>query len=324
MSAGQFEVAQLDGNLDVTLTPGTGTTAGSTTNSIALANTTRLLDTSVDLSGNAWRLDTEGGANPYESLGTTSEANWKVKTLGSKNYYAAVSWTMAIKYTFASELGNMGVYLDLKLSAFSASAAADGAGGSNGDSAKGFRIMFLDTTNTGATVWGNHAAELEAAPTQFSSSSTYSTNDKVIHNNLVYKAKQAITAGDFDKTKWDQTFESTFDVQDSAINLQYVSAVDDTDDYKEEVTSGTLAKGNYFTSDSDYSRLSDGSGNTNKAERIATITKPAANSGNEATTSVTCIAWFEGTDPNVVNDTAMKAVSASMTFYARCDSTTSA
>ena len=175
LDAGQFEVAQLDGNLDVTVAAGVGTTlTGSKT--VNLDSKTRLVDTSVNNDKTAYRLDYEGD-NDYASLGTPDATNWLVKTTGTgaaeRNYYAAVTWTMSISYTFAAEKDDMGVYLDLKTSAFTATNATDGAGGSSGDSAKGFRIMFHDDTNNAATVWGNHTAELNAAPSAWVAGTNY-------------------------------------------------------------------------------------------------------------------------------------------------------
>lgn len=363
MTAGDFEVAQLDGNLKVELAAGTGTSVAPSGKAISVNDGIKLTDSSVNTNGEVWRLNSEGGDDIYSSLGldgkTADIDNWFVKELGPSNnkvkYYAAVSWTMTIKYDFASEKGNMGVYLDLKDSQFedkTSTAQQTANAGKKGDSKKGFRIMFIDngnTTNTTdddvATVWGNHVPELTATTGYTAYSETadsYAVNDKVIHNGATYKCITAITpvspakVGTFDPAKWEATFESTLGVTNSDINLRYVQAanndtVNATADYvvtdTTDESSANWVKGNYISSvdptTGTYTRLSDGTENAGfYAERIATIAKPS--SGNQGQTTVKCIAWFEGEDPNVVNNTAMQVVGADMTFYTRCDTVTGA
>jgi alanine racemase len=74
-------------------------------------------------------------------------------------------------------------------------------------------------------------------------------------------------------------------------------------------------------------RQDGGSGNANALERVATIQmgyvdgapNEAANTAKTGTTTVTCVAWYEGTDPNVYNGTVMKTCTAHMSFYSRLD-----
>ena len=60
---------------------------------------------------------------------------------------------------------------------------------------------------------------------------------------------------------------------------------------------------------------------TSKAERICVIengkTNGAAGEAGAGKVTITCAAWFEGTDPNVVSSAKMECLKASMTFYAR-------
>lgn len=316
MTAGQFEIAQLDGNLKVDLYSNAsgcvGTTVNSSGKAIDLDAKTRLVDASVDLSANAWRLNAEGGnVGKYASLGGAG-STWLVKTLGSgdnlRNYYAAVSWKMTIRYDFASEKGDMGVYLDLANSSFTPTEVT-GQTGTKGDSALGFRIMFISGSNK--TIWGNNPAAITTALDVFDKTQTYSKDAEVIYDGLSYKcilAEGTTTANaEWNKDQWEQTFKSSLNLS-SDTDLTYVSGNNATTPY---------TSANYVVSNSEYGRYSDGTGHTTEPERIATITK----SGTSGTADVMCYAWFEGTDPNVVNDTIMKYVNASMTFYARCDAT---
>ena len=53
--------------------------------------------------------------------------------------------------------------------------------------------------------------------------------------------------------------------------------------------------------------------NRRRKDRICTLTS------GSSSCAVTCIAWFEGEDPNVVNDTEMDSIAAKLNFYARSD-----
>lgn len=55
----------------------------------------------------------------------------------------------------------------------------------------------------------------------------------------------------------------------------------------------------------------NGNGSTARADYLGQFTS-AAN-----TVTIKCVAWYEGTDPNVVNGAEMDKVSAAMTFYTR-------
>ncbi len=305
MSAGQFEVAKLDGSLNVTLAAGIGTVKQSDS-SIVLDAATRLVDSSVDLGGIAYR-KVRDAANSYTSYGTPV-STWKLTTRNEKNYYVAVSWTMTFTYDFATESGPVGIYLNLKDSLFTQAEATDGAGANTGgQSSKGFRILFANSTTAAlSTVWGNHVAELNAGVAEFDSETAYEVNAKVVYQGDVYQCTVATTADTpFNPAQWSKTYESSLAKTPALANLKYVSSTSATADYTAT---------NYVTTNGGYSPYSDGAGHESAAERIATLTKTSHESE-----TITCVAWFEGTDPNVVNSTFMQYVNASMTFYARSD-----
>lgn len=70
---------------------------------------------------------------------------------------------------------------------------------------------------------------------------------------------------------------------------------------------------NYVQHDDDYVMVQNGTGHTTEPERICTLSR------SHTSHVVTCIAWFEGEDPNVIDGTQMDIMSARLTFYARND-----
>ena len=94
---------------------------------------------------------------------------------------------------------------------------------------------------------------------------------------------------------------------DSAANtLKYVSGIRSED-------AVAYSNNNYVKSNGSYTLKPDGPGNTGAPERICTL------STSDTSCEVTCIAWFEGEDINVVEGTQMDIVSAYMSFYVRSD-----
>ena len=95
--------------------------------------------------------------------------------------------------------------------------------------------------------------------------------------------------------------------------------------YIGEKDGNSLGEVNYeanklLTTDTNYKRYDDGMDADTAAanpEYIGTFTK--ATSGGVNSIEVTCTAWFEGTDDNVITSKAnsTEAISASMTFYVR-------
>lgn len=62
----------------------------------------------------------------------------------------------------------------------------------------------------------------------------------------------------------------------------------------------------------------DGSAHTDRGDLLGTITKGDETS---ATFVVNCVAWFEGTDPNTINDAIFKKMAATLKFYTRSGAT---
>ena len=157
---------------------------------------------------------------------------------------------------------------------------------------------------TEAGNWATNSAKFKAvriaalAPAHVSSKA-YKKGDIVTESTKTYRCKANIEAHAFVSSEWDEI--------EGLEKLSYVHG---------EATGSTTAYTamNYVTSNSDYVRLSNGAetaaANT-KAERICVLT------ADHPWVTVTCAAWFEGTDPYVVSGAAMKCMSADMTFYSR-------
>lgn len=75
----------------------------------------------------------------------------------------------------------------------------------------------------------------------------------------------------------------------------------------------TYTASNYVTYGSDKPIYDDGPGHEDAPERICTLTRD--NTHN----LVTCIAWFEGEDPNVIHGTQMDIMNVELSFYVRSD-----
>lgn len=72
----------------------------------------------------------------------------------------------------------------------------------------------------------NNALEKNMAPA-FSSSSNYSFGEKVIYNGSLRRAKENITAGAYDNTKWEVVSEITKDIfVISSVNIAYLNDLD--------------------------------------------------------------------------------------------------
>jgi hypothetical protein len=310
MTAGDFSVAEVDGGLECELASGAGTTADNNAKTITVASDVVLIDASVchttatSKQGHAFRLSREV-ANAYDDFGTkdthvvendaNSALKWLYKT-GSLTptaggtpdtvrFFVAVSWTMTFKYNFATEAGNVGVYLDLKDS--SMTTKANGRYVRNTEATKktslGFRIGFFGSaTGNHNVVWAKNSIGAGA-------------NDW--HGNYVQKEADTAPADP-------QNPQGT----DNALGTYNVG--------------NATTLGDIVFSDGEYDRCDDETTATQNDylnERVCTITRADMSREESKGVSVTCVAWYEGTDPNVVSGAAMECMQASMTFYARTD-----
>lgn len=157
-SINDFEVVNTEGNLDVEMTAGLGTTV--TNNVAAINNGVKLGDASFNHTDGHLFTDTIT-ANTYKDLGTytdaiTTNANWRVGSAGTTYY--AVSWKMTFKYTFAADQSTQNLYLDPTSTMTKSDVATKAAQNeSTADASIGFRIAFVGETATYTTkkVWSD-------------------------------------------------------------------------------------------------------------------------------------------------------------------------
>lgn len=142
-NVGEFGVGSIDGELTAEVGAGFGTKVGSASNIIefAVGSTPSVLtDASYDSSAklvytdNALVTESEtGGVGFNESSfhlvgtdGTRTAANLKAGTKNSKDYYYAVTWTIALKYTGAATSENVHMLFDSAASSVTIDSSSTG------------------------------------------------------------------------------------------------------------------------------------------------------------------------------------------------------
>lgn len=109
-----------------------------------------------------------------------------------------------------------------------------------------------------------------------------------------------------DKNCMELNSSSSWVSKDGGYNPAYVSS-----------TTGTTAytSSNFIDSTTTLAAATNSTTNqTSRLDYLATITNPG--DASSASVTVTCVAWYEGTDPNVVDASRMTKVKTSMSFYA--------
>lgn len=155
------------------------------------------------------------------------------------------------------------------------------------------------STNWGADSDKFKPARISVIAPAHSSTKAYKEGDVVTESAKTYRCKADIAAKTFTSSDWDEIK-----------GLEKLSYVNGT------AAGSTLAYTamNYVVNDAGYSRVENAAEAANSntlAERICVLTD------EHPSVTITCAAWFEGTDPNVISGAAMKCMSASMTFYSR-------
>ena len=174
MTASNFAITKLDGNLEAEITEGTGTKKAATGNIIHVAENNDgsspnlLTPGSFDYaSGLAF---VKSGSNFIEKTeGATGTGDWLAKTKGTNqanNVFYAVSWTVAFKYTFPADTSAVNLYFNIDSSNGS---VADATGETKTHmTKKGFRLAMVGSTpatGEGATynrVWAPLADSADA------------------------------------------------------------------------------------------------------------------------------------------------------------------
>ena len=93
-------------------------------------------------------------------------------------------------------------------------------------------------------------------------------------------------------------------------NCSYVvDEDDDTGEYTDD--NSTSAQGDLIDSRNMTAIAENSNGSTSRADYLGQFTT------SSATINIKCVAWFEGTDENVVNGSRMDTVQAALSFYTR-------
>ena len=283
--AGNFQVGQLDGNLDCDVTAGIATTASD--DNISFNANSILADASYNHTTDHLWTDVPGtDGTLFSDLGTWGDAKWTHGTVNSITYYYAATWTLTFKYEFVAETKNVNLFFDIeqataRITKNGNDDIASSASQPTANTAKGFRIAFV----TGAA--GSASNGVVWAP---------------------YRAQETLDEGD--------------PTEHEAI--RYVSDEDTIGDYTGTAAAGDLLDANANTVDALKGSAGTGhlqapgtTPATTATNYLGTFTKPAVPGIVPLVVRVT--AWFEGTDPNIVtnNSTVMQALKVTMPFYVR-------
>ena len=263
---------------------------------------------------------------------TNTSNNWRYKnnlsikdvgdTTRHVDVYVAVSWTMTFTYTFAGDTNPVAIYLNLGESAFDTSDPGTPYDFTFNDSAdldtqKAFRIGFYNAvyaageTNAGDAaanrhnvVWGNNVPEDAVA---WADDGVYAIGDVVLKDGKLYKAVAAKATDDpWTPASWTELKGAITYNKSLSTDATYVSSTSDP-------VAKYVAK-EYVTTTTPYTRVAEDAeyeATLGNAERICVLTAA------QHSVTVTCAAWFEGTDPNVVTGAKMRCLDADMHFYAR-------
>ena len=282
---GEFELRQLDGNLECDLEPKFGVErkgAAGTADYNVLKQKSKyyLTDASFDESSETMYHISRDAVEPvgetpttgyYDNRGTltekakgtleTTKGDWVYEIITAEGanqgtYLLGFVWTMTFKYTFNAESGKIGVFLDPYKSVCNPGTLKKAATAEGKDSSKGFRIAFMEESGLD-TVYAPLADGDAGALKHVNGTSSNNKTDYSETNNCLKTA------------------------------------------------TGTP------------SLVEDGATDGANVSQICTITAVPATPTVAITKVVTCVAWYEGEDPNVVNGTAFYAPSVKLSFYSR-------
>ena len=258
-SISSFKVSSIDGNLELTMGAGYGTTESNNVISVSTTNSA-LTDASYNVNGTFHRSSYKSTeTTKYTAVTPTAEGDCN-RVVSTTTYWYVVTWTMTFDYTFAGDSASVNLYfnLDTAKSKITHTQAQAAATGNSAETYKGFRIAFEGTTNsTAKIVW---------APEQ-----TASNCKTLNYTTLDDTANPAKT--------------------DAGVDYSGVTvlASDTTAGITEAAETCGTAANNYIG-------------------QFTTTNKQIA---------LKCTAWFEGTDPNVINGARMDEVVAYMGFFVR-------
>ncbi len=199
MTAGQFAVGALDGNLSVALTNIHGTTCNDTSKTVTVTTGDLLADASFNLTSGVLYTDSgnnNGTATGFTALntlaadGTITDANWYAKQnfSGELDMHWAIAWKMSFTYAMPSTGIQQNLYFDNKTSG---ATKTEGTEGAALFTYKGFRLAFFPLTSTDATpvarVWAPLTSETDVTKLKYVSGTTSSSTTAYTTGNMMLK-----------------------------------------------------------------------------------------------------------------------------------------
>lgn len=191
------------------------------------------------------------------------------------------------------------------------------------DTGRGLRIAFVPTTIPAtsfgvAKVWAPHQDDTNAkhidvsAIEEFDAASTYAVGNVVRQGGQVFKCKTAIeTPAAWDATKWEQT--AALSLYQTAYNNETYSLTGTTEKDNESTTSNLVLMEKDDVNGAPAAATADANLSTNK-NYLGYFGNPGTGEAVELT--YTCVVWYEGTDPTIVNtvNTIYETMHMSMEF----------
>lgn len=282
----QFAVEALDGALSVEGAALCGTTADNSTNvpQIGLDTNVKLADASFNhATGKLYTdvADDEGTVTAYEEVGDLAlltGSNTTAWAVNSTTTYYAVAFKLTFTYEFKGDTNARHLFFDEINSSTIASGKQDNSDYTASDKLQTRRGFRI------ALVAGSE--QLVWAP-QRSAADTYYKDAEHPSETVLYKYVTGTSlenVGTYDVTKT------------NAHNLVCSQA---TNNCLAAATDNPAA-------DTDH---------TDRPDYLGTLTNVTPGTTNKL--EVKCVAWFEGMDPEVVNDATMDKISSSLKFYIR-------
>ena len=335
IDASQFAVTTTDGNLTVLLEAGANSVINANGRTVEVAkytdnnveNNLVLTDSSVDISNlgannaetavvytNDGDTFTEYTPDSYVIVAPGS-ATEKYPS-GLDHVVLCVSWKMTFKYEFSqNNLVSNNLFFDIEKSAFSQVDTSNSL-----ETGKGFRIGMASQQS--CLVWADQEKLINC--NYVTGTSSIDEKDPIIFGDdpattsvtEVRNAPGYYTAADetANSSHKKGTFNGT-DANYAAYTL--VSATSRNNATKVNLLDNSISA--YTAADGAFPRATDTTANqTQRGDYLGTFDPANRNTTtNVCDLVVYCYAWFEGSDPYVVNASVMNTMAASLHFYTR-------
>ena len=301
-TAGRIGTAATDDEKGITTTTGTDTT---TTNKLthgsydaqnAAAGSLYVAQISDDGTSVTDFTDLGAEATAKQATATTSTNKWLARTDSTSNVntWYGVSWTMKFKLENASTNTNDYLFLDPSASTYTH------IGTGTTTTAPGFRIAFM-TSSTFKVMGGD--AETTHVDADMAKGTYAKTTDTDVNANKTYYTRSG-EEGSYTYTKVTSPTKKD-------INNYYEKSVNDT-------YANYTSNDNYWAVGANVAKAVDTHTSTDLTNNKLCLGVVNATTDLE----ITCVAWYEGSDPYVVdtysnNTVNMSEITANLSFYTR-------